>query len=61
MQSLLEADLPASFEAVISNVPNAGGLAIAQRRGVSTSVIDHRGYADREAFDAVLRTEIDRH
>ncbi len=61
MQSLLEADLPASFEAVISNAPNAGGLAIAQRHGVATSVIDHRGYADREAFDAVLRTEIDRH
>jgi phosphoribosylglycinamide formyltransferase 1 len=61
MQSLLEADLPARFEAVISNVPKAGGLAIAQRHGVPTCVIDHNGYADREAFDAVLRTEIDRH
>jgi len=61
MQSLLEADLPASFEAVISNVPQAGGLAIAQRHGVQTSVIDHTAYADRAAFDAVLRTEIDRH
>jgi phosphoribosylglycinamide formyltransferase-1 len=61
MQSLLEADLPASFEAVISNVPNAGGLAIAQRHGVPGTVIDHQSYADREGFDAVLRTEIDRH
>ena len=61
MQSLLEADLPATFEAVISNVPNAGGLASAHRHGVATSVIDHKAYADREAFDAVLRTEIDRH
>ena len=61
MQSLLEADLPATFQAVISNVPAAAGLAIAQRHGVHTAVVDHKAYADREAFDAVLRTEIDRH
>ena len=61
MQALLEARLPASFEAVISNVPTAAGLALAQRRGVATAVVDHTAYADREAFDAVLRTEIDRH
>ena len=61
MQALLEAQLPASFEAVISNVPTAAGLALAQRRGVATAVVDHKAYAEREAFDAVLRTEIDRH
>jgi phosphoribosylglycinamide formyltransferase-1 len=61
MEALLEAGLPASFEAVISNVPAAAGLATAQRRGVATAVVDHKSYATREAFDAVLRTEIDRH
>lgn len=61
MEALLEAGLPASFEAVISNVPTAAGLSTAQRRGVPTAVVDHKTYATREAFDAVLRTEIDRH
>jgi phosphoribosylglycinamide formyltransferase-1 len=61
MQALLEAELPASFEAVISNVSGAAGLAIAQRHGVATALVDHTAYADRSAFDAVLRSEIDRH
>jgi phosphoribosylglycinamide formyltransferase-1 len=61
MQALLEAPLPATFAAVISNVPTATGLGIAQRHGIPTTVVDHTAYADREAFDAMLRTEIDRH
>jgi phosphoribosylglycinamide formyltransferase-1 len=61
MQALLEAGLPVRFEAVISNVPAAAGLAIAQRYGVPTAVVDHKAYAERAAFDAVLRSEIDRH
>ena len=61
MASLLEAGLPARFEAVISNVPTAAGLAIAQKHGVATAIVDHKAYATREAFDAALRSEIDRH
>ena len=61
MQALLEARLPATFESVVSNVPGAGGLEIAQRHGIATAVVDHKAYRDREAFDAALRTEIDRH
>jgi len=59
MQAILEAGIPVS--AVISNRADAGGLAIAARHGVATGVVEHRRYATREAFDAALAAEIDRH
>lgn len=59
MQALIEADLPVS--AVISNRADAGGLAIAARHGIATSVVEHRGYSMREAFDAALAVEIERY
>lgn len=46
--------------AVISNKAEAGGLAWAQDQGIATAVLDHKGFASREDFDASLRTEIDR-
>lgn len=61
MEALLNAGLPGECAAVISNRPDAAGLAFAQRRGVATAVVDHRGHADRGAFDAALAAEIDRH
>lgn len=61
MLSLLEADLPAKVVVVISNKADAPGLALAAARGIPTSVIAHRDYADRAAFDAALSREIDRH
>ena len=45
--------------AVISNKAEAGGLAWAQDQGIATAVLDHKGFASREDFDAALRTEID--
>lgn len=57
MQALLEAGLPVS--AVISNRADAKGLQTASARGVATRVIEHRGYATREAFDAALADAID--
>ncbi len=57
MHALVEADLPVS--AVISNRAGAGGLAIAQRHGIDTRVVEHKGYASREAFDAALAGVID--
>lgn len=59
MQAILEAGIPVA--AVISNRPDAAGLAIAARRGVATVVVDHRRYASREAFDDALAAEIERH
>ena len=61
MEALLSAHLPAFFGAVISNVPDATGLATARAKGVPTVVVDHRAYPDRPAFDAALAAEIDRH
>ncbi len=61
MEALLDAKLPAKVAAVISNNPQAKGLASAQRRGVATAVVDHRAFPDRAAFDAALAAEIDRH
>ena len=61
MEALLDARLPARVAAVISNNPQAKGLAAAQLRGVGTAVVDHRAFADRAAFDAALAAEIDRH
>lgn len=61
MQALLEARLPVEFACVISNKPEAGGLAVAAAHRVPTAVVDHRSYPDRTRFDAALMDEIDRH
>lgn len=61
MHSILEADLPGRCAAVISNRPEAAGLAWAAAHGVATAVVDHKAYPDRERFDAALAAEIDRH
>jgi phosphoribosylglycinamide formyltransferase-1 len=44
----------ARIAAVVSNRPDAAGLAFAQERGIATAVVDHTAYADRETFDAEL-------
>jgi phosphoribosylglycinamide formyltransferase-1 len=47
--------------AVMSNKPDAPGLSLARELGLTTAALDHRGYPNREAFDAALIAEIDRH
>jgi phosphoribosylglycinamide formyltransferase-1 len=61
MEALLGADLPGRCAAVISNRPDATGLAFARERGVPTALVDHRHHPDRAAFDNALAAEIDRH
>ncbi|MEO0624004.1 MAG: phosphoribosylglycinamide formyltransferase [Pseudomonadota bacterium] len=39
---------------VLSNRPEAGGLARAEALGVPTSVVDHRAYPDRESFERAM-------
>ena len=55
----------AQVSAVISNKADAKGLAFAKEHGIATAVIDHKAFAGepqpREAFDAALMTEIDKH
>jgi phosphoribosylglycinamide formyltransferase-1 len=59
MQALLEAKLPCTISAVISNRADATGLEAAQKHGIATHVVAHRDYADREDFDAMLAKTID--
>jgi len=49
----------ARIAAVISNKADAKGLVFAQERGIATAVVDHKAFANREAFDAELARVID--
>lgn len=51
--------LGVGIAAVLSNRPQAGGLATAQAHGIATRVLDHRDFATREAFDDALARAID--
>jgi len=53
--------LGAKVAAVISNKAEAKGLVFACEEGIPTAVLDHKAYPSREAFDAALVQEIDRH
>lgn len=50
----------AQVSAVISNRPDAHGLAVARELLIATDVVDHKRFSTREAFDAELGTVIDR-
>jgi len=61
MQAIVEAGIPgARIAAVISNRPDAAGLAWAQSQGIATAALDHKAFSDRAAFDVALMAEIDR-
>ena len=51
--------LPVNIAAVISNRPDAAGLATAEHAGIPVRALDHKGFAGREAFDAALVECID--
>jgi phosphoribosylglycinamide formyltransferase-1 len=59
LQAILDAGI--AVRAVISNRADAKGLLLAERHGVATRVVPHRDFASREAFDAALAGEIERH
>ena len=52
-------DWPARIAAVVSNRPDAAGLAFARDHGIPTAVVDHRASASREAFDDALAQALD--
>ncbi len=51
--------LAGTIGAVISNRPGIRALAIAADHGVPATVVDHRAFGERDAFDAALATTID--
>jgi phosphoribosylglycinamide formyltransferase-1 len=58
LEAILKARLPVKVAAVISNNPQANGLAIARAHGIEALTLDHKQFAGREAFDAELASRI---
>jgi phosphoribosylglycinamide formyltransferase 1 len=66
MTALIEAaranDYPAEIALVVSNRPDAAGLARARSDGIQTAVIDHTQFGgEREAFEQALDRELREH
>ncbi len=53
--------LDVEIRAVVSNRPDAAGLALARAAGIPVEIIDHTRYASREEFERELRACIDRY
>ena len=56
-----QADFPAEIKAVISNKATAKGLERAKQAGITTHIIAHQDYPDRESYDRELSKVIDSH
>ena len=66
MAALIEAakdkNYPAEIVLVLSNRPDAGGLATASAAGIATEVVDHTKYGkDRAAFEGALQAALVKH
>lgn len=65
MASLIEAArdpaYPARIALVLSNRPEAPGLATAAAAGIPTAVVRHRDFPDRQAFDARIDGVLEEH
>ena len=63
LRALIDAErrgrLGGTIAAVFCNRADAPALAIAAEQGVATQVIEHRAFADRDAFEAALASAID--
>ena len=49
---------PAEIVTVISNRPDAPGLAFARDAGIATVTLDHRAFAERAAFDETVHAQL---
>jgi len=62
LRAILEAQregrLDGHVRVVVSNNPDAGGLAAAREAGVETLVMPHRAHATRDAYDRALVAEL---
>ncbi len=56
------AGVPFEVVLVLSNRPDAGGLALAEKRGVPTAVVDHAPFGrDRTAHEQAIQTALEAH
>lgn len=57
-----DADCPFEVALVLSNKPDAGGLALAREKGVAVAVVDHRDFGkDREAHERAIDAALTAH
>ncbi len=65
MDALIDAarapDYPAEIALVVSNRPDAAGLAKAKAAGIATAAVDHKIYAGREEFERSLQAMLEIH
>ena len=66
MAALIEAakdkSYPAEIVRVVSNRPDAGGLATARTAGIATEIVDHSTFGkDRAAFEHALQATLTKH
>ncbi len=54
-------DFPAEIALVLSNRPDAPGLAKAKAAGIAVAAVDHKIYAGREEFERSLQLVLDAH
>ena len=59
LQHCAAGNIQAQVVAVVSNRPDAPGLARAEQAGIATAIVDHREFASRADFDAALMQSID--
>ena len=60
MQAIVNTVIPnAKVVAVLSNNPNAAGLAWAAERGIATAALNHKDFANRLDFDRAMMQLID--
>ncbi len=61
IDAIHEGRLDARIGVVVSNKAEAEGLARAQKAGITTSVIEHKAFPSREAFDERVLEELHKH
>ena len=62
MQAIVNAGIAnARIAAVLSNNPEAAGLAWAAERGIATAALNHKDFASRADFDRAMMQLIDRY
>ena len=59
IDAINNASLNAKIQAVISNQPDAYGLQRAQQAGITTEVLQHEDFPDRDSYDLALQTIVD--
>ncbi len=65
MEALIRAcaapDFPARVAVVVSNRPDAAGLAWAAEAGIATETVDHKQFPDKASFEEVLQKTLARY